>query len=405
MSDSRALPDPGLAVRVALLLTSTLTVMAGATIAPSLPALREHFADFPNVEYLARFVLTLPAFFVATCSPLAGYIVDRFGRRRLLIASVALYGVAGTSGAIFDSLPAILLSRALLGIAVAGTLTATTTLVGDYFSGMARTRMMAWRTTAVNGGGVIFMSLGGMLASLNWRGPFFVYLLALLLLPVIVRFLKEPPRAASARSAGAAGSPAATEPVPWLLIGVLYLLTFLYSWIFYVIPVQLPFYLREIGIGDPGLAGMAMAVVLLSSAVVSLIYAWIQTNISLPMRYFLGFGLMALGYASVGLFADLAIVFMGMVVTGTGMGIVMPALAVSLMDAAPAHVRGRVMGGNSTATMVGHFTSPLFSQPIVAAFGLSAPFRVSAVLLLVVAVVSTAVILRRSQMARRRADG
>ena len=405
MSDNRALPDPGLAVRVALLLTSTLTVMAGATIAPSLPALREHFADFPNVEYLARFVLTLPAFFVATCSPLAGYIVDRFGRRRLLIASVALYGVAGTSGAIFDSLPAILLSRALLGIAVAGTLTATTTLVGDYFSGMARTRMMAWRTTAVNGGGVIFMSLGGMLASLNWRGPFFVYLLALLLLPVIIRFLKEPPRAASARSAGAAGSPAATEPVPWLLIAVLYLLTFLYSWIFYVIPVQLPFYLREIGIGDPGLAGMAMAVVLLSSAVVSLIYAWIQTNISLPMRYFLGFGLMALGYASVGLFADLAIVFMGMVVTGTGMGIVMPALAVSLMDAAPAHVRGRVMGGNSTATMVGHFTSPLFSQPIVAAFGLSAPFRVSAVLLLVVAVVSTAVILRRSQMARRRADG
>ena len=188
--------------------------------------------------------------------------------------------------------------------------------------------------------------------------------------------------------------------MPWLLIGMLYLLTFLYSWIFYVIPVQLPFYLREIGLADPGVAGMAMAVVLLSSAVVSLVYAWIQTNISLPMRYFLGFGLMALGYALVGLYADLAAVFLGMVVTGTGMGIVMPALAVSLMDAAPARLRGRVMGGNSTATFVGHFTSPLFSQPIVAAFGLGAAFQVSAALLLVVAVVATAVILRRTRTAR-----
>ena len=400
MSDVRATPDPGSAVRLALLLTSTLTVMAGATIAPSLPALREHFADFPHVEYLARFVLTLPAFFVATCAPLAGYIIDRFGRRRLLIASVALYGVAGTSGAIFDSLPAILLSRALLGVAVAGTLTASTTLVGDYFTGMARTRMMAWRNTAVNGGGVIFMSLGGVLASLNWRGPFFVYLLALLLLPVIIRFLKEPPRASPPLTAGMTGGPLAPLPAPWLLIGVLYLLTFLYSWIFYVIPVQLPFYLREIGIGDPGLAGIAMAVVLLSSALVSLVYAWIQTNISLPLRYFLGFGLMALGYASVGLFENLGVVFFGMVVTGAGMGIVMPALAVSLMDAAPAHLRGRVMGGNSTATMVGHFTSPLFSQPIVAAFGLNAAFQVSAVLLAVIAVVATAVILRRARTAR-----
>ena len=397
MSDSSAATDPGFAVRTTLLLTSTLTVMAGATIAPSLPALSEHFADFPNVEYLARFVLTLPAFFVATCSPLAGYVIDRFGRRRLLIASVALYGLAGASGAIFDSLPAILLSRALLGIAVAGTLTATTTLVGDYFSGLQRTKMMAWRTTAVNGGGVLFMSLGGVLASLNWRWPFLVYLLALALLPIIIRYLKEPARAPKPRPTYNEDGSVVSVPVPWLLIGMLYLLTFLYSWIFYVIPVQLPFYLREIGLGDPGLAGMAMAVVLLSSAIVSTVYAWIQANISLPLRYLFGFGLMALGYASVGLFDNLAIVFFGMVVTGTGMGIVMPALAVSLMDAAPVHVRGRVMGGNSTATMAGHFTSPLFSQPIVAGFGLSAPFQVSAVLLAVIAVVATVVILRRTR--------
>jgi hypothetical protein len=46
--------------KISLLLISTLTVMSGATIAPSLPAMGEHFADVPNVDYLVRLALTLP---------------------------------------------------------------------------------------------------------------------------------------------------------------------------------------------------------------------------------------------------------------------------------------------------------------------------------------------------------
>jgi MFS family permease len=400
MSQPSPSPAATAAVRVTLLLTSTLTVMAGATIAPSLPALQAHFADVPNVDYLARFVLTLPALFVASCSPLAGYIIDRFGRRRLLIASVTLYGIAGTAGAIVDWLPAILLSRALLGVAVAGTLTATTTLIGDYFAGADRSRMMAWRTTAVNGGGVLFMALGGVLASLNWRGPFFVYLLALVLLPLVLRFLHEPPRVTRAQAAAARAAGAVLPPVPWLLIGMLGLLTFFYSWIFYVIPTQLPFLLREIGIGDPGLAGLAMASVLIGTSGMSLFYPRLQARLGQPLLFLLGFGIKAAGYAAIGLTESLPLVFAGAVVAGLGLGIVMPALAVTLLNAAPEHVRGRVMGGNSTATMLGHFTSPLLSQPIVAAFGLPAAFQASAAILAVIAVLTPAVLLLRRRAAR-----
>ncbi|HHP7243970.1 MAG TPA: hypothetical protein ACFE0H_04710 [Elainellaceae cyanobacterium] len=71
-----------LPVKVTLLLLSTLTVMAGATIAPSLPSMQAVFADTANVEYLVRLVLTIPALFIALGAPIVDVLIDRLGRNR-----------------------------------------------------------------------------------------------------------------------------------------------------------------------------------------------------------------------------------------------------------------------------------------------------------------------------------
>ncbi|MBF2006605.1 MAG: MFS transporter, partial [Chlorogloeopsis fritschii C42_A2020_084] len=115
--------------KATLLLASTLTVMAGATIAPSLPAMQDQFADVANVELWVKLVLTLPALFIVIGSPIAGVIVDRLGRKPLLLAAAILYGFAGGSGLILNSLFAILAGRALLGLAVAGVMVSATTLI------------------------------------------------------------------------------------------------------------------------------------------------------------------------------------------------------------------------------------------------------------------------------------
>lgn len=70
--------DPSLR-KATLLCLAALTVMAGATLAPSLPALENHFVDTANSELLTRLVLTLPALFIALFAPLAGVVFDRFG--------------------------------------------------------------------------------------------------------------------------------------------------------------------------------------------------------------------------------------------------------------------------------------------------------------------------------------
>ena len=71
---------PLLSRPLTLLLCSTLTVMAAATITPTLSAIAAHFAETPHAEFLTRLVLTLPALVIVLVAPLAGRARDARGR-------------------------------------------------------------------------------------------------------------------------------------------------------------------------------------------------------------------------------------------------------------------------------------------------------------------------------------
>ena len=113
-SDSIALENRvnTLPVKIVLLLIGTLTVMSGATIAPSIPAMQDYFKAVPNSEYLVRLALTLPALFIALGAPIVGILIDKFGRKPILLFSLALYGIAGSSGFILNSLESMQIGRA-----------------------------------------------------------------------------------------------------------------------------------------------------------------------------------------------------------------------------------------------------------------------------------------------------
>ena len=58
-------------LKITLLLTSMMTMMAGAVVAPSLPQIKQVFIKVENVEILTRLVITLPALFIAFFRPLS----------------------------------------------------------------------------------------------------------------------------------------------------------------------------------------------------------------------------------------------------------------------------------------------------------------------------------------------
>ncbi|MBW4579535.1 MAG: MFS transporter [Tildeniella nuda ZEHNDER 1965/U140] len=375
--------------KATLLLVSTLTVMAGATIAPSLPAMQEHFSEVNNAALWVRLVLTLPALFIVIGSLLAGVVVDRFGRKPLLLAAAALYGLAGASGYVFDSLFHILVGRAFLGFAVAGIMVTATTLIADYYSGAARATFLGLQAAFMGLGGVLFLSLGGFLADQNWRFPFLIYLFAWLLVPLIAWAISEPQRAASAVPKAAINSgiqdstPGSRPAFPVKLLVFICGIALLTQIIFYLIPVQLPFYLKELANANASQSGLAIALATLFSAMSSLFYGKIKQRLGFFSILVLVFGLMGAGYSIIGLVHSYALVLVGLAIAGAGLGLLMPTLNLWIASEVSDAARGRALGGSTTFFFLGQFLSPLVSQPLSKVVGLSTTYALAGGLMLV----------------------
>ncbi|WP_309086232.1 MFS transporter [Chelativorans sp.] len=371
-----------------ILFLSALTIMAGATISPALPAIEAHFAESPNAALLTRLILTVPALSIAFCAPVAGVFADRYGRRPVALASVLLYAAAGMSGLYADSLLILLVGRALLGVAVAGIMTVATALVGDFFTGPARERFMGRQSAFIGIGGLFFLTGGGLLAEFHWRAPFAVYAISLALLPAVLLFIPEPRRASAAERAQARQEAGPLFTLPLLAVfGV----AILNSVVFYLMPTQLPFHLQGVGVDAPVLVGVAMGLMTLCGAVVSFFYGRVRALVSVPGAFALGFSVMAAGLLLAGLAGSFAAVLPAAALVGCGLGTIMPTLGSASMALASDSNRGRVSGMLTGSIFLGQFISPFASQPLVAEGGYATAFGVGAASILIASLIALAV--------------
>ncbi len=367
---------PTLATRVTLLAASSLTVMAGAAIAPSMTALQAAFGGVKHGNLLVPLVMTLPALVVVILSPLVGLALDRWGRRRMLLGSLLIYALAGAAGSLANSLTELLIGRALLGVGMAGVMTGATTLLADYFRGPARDRVMGEQGAFMGLGGVIFLLSAGELAEVSWRLPFLMYGLGL---PVVVAgwfFVREP----AVEPEPVEGAPGNTEHsagkarLPWGLILGIYAAGLVGHLAFYFVPVKLDFLIHQQFQGTPRLSGIAIAVITLSSALTALSYGSLQRRASHVTILAATFGLLGIGYVGMGLATSYVVLLVGLTVAGAGLGILIPNLNIWLVGRTPADMRGRLLGGVSMAVFLGQFLSPFISTPLQDGMGIASGF-------------------------------
>ncbi len=380
-----------LARKIVLLFVATLTIMAGTTIAPSLPAIEARYADVPDVALLSRMVLTLSSLFVALFAPMAGLLADRYGRKRLLVGAIALYGIAGASGLVVDSLPALLAGRAALGLAIGTIMTVSTALIGDYFAGTERERYLGLQQAFTQLGGVAFVMGGGLLAELHWRLPFAIYGIAFLLVPAALCFLTEPPRARKTQDAQA---PADTAGVNWAGVGIICLLAFLVNISFYTIPSQLPFHMKAMGMQDASSFGLVIGVFNLTGALAALGFGLLKRRLHSTSIFTLGFALMTAGFALLYSAGALPPILLATATMGAGVGIIVPNIMSSALSQATPRLRGRIAGMVTASMFIGHFCSPFVSQRWVAASGYVAMFQNVAMVLAGLAILSLLAALR-----------
>jgi MFS family permease len=360
-----------------LALLSLVSVAAALLLAPVLPSMVAHFSADPAAEQKGLMALAIPALAVAISAPLWGRIVDAIGRKRLLVLSLACYGLIGVAPAFLDDLGIIIGFRIALGIAEAAVMTASTTLIGDYFRGAEREKWLVFQTAAASVAGIFFLALGGIIGDGDWRHAFYVYLLALVAVPLCIIFLDEPSVHAQDEEP--------SRGFPWRRVSGLYIAALMASIMFFLLPIQVPFLLTAIGYSAPMIIGLTNAA---GAIAVPLGAGLFRMRSSKPFwqNMFLAFLLMAIGFGIVSQTTNYALLLAGIVVGSLGAGVALPLMLTAIMERLPFDQRGRGTGGFQTAFFLGNFVSPIIVIALTAAgAGLSGSIGIIGIVALILA--------------------
>ena len=339
-----------------MLLLAMTTSMSNVAIVTTLPHLKEYFTNINNIEFYSRLMLTLPSLVIALLAPILGHFIFSFGKKRSLLIALFFFSFFGTAGLYLNSIESLLASRALFGLCVATLMIVSTSLVGDYFKEHDRHKFMGYQSAFMAIGGVFFVVGGGFLSDINWRFPFGIYFIGLVLLPFVILFLKEK-------------KIESTQEELSIDIGknmlVVYFLAFIYMLLFFILPTQIPFLLIEKFEASGKMAGTVIATAFFCNALGAIAFSKLKKYLNFIAIYLIGITLMALGFSLVGVINHIYFFFITSPFLGFAGGIMMTNATAWMLSKTSHEKRVKSSGYFTSAIFLGQFLSPIVFHPFL----------------------------------------
>jgi len=168
---------------------SLMGVLGVSSITPAFPKLAQALNVNPkNIGFLVT-AFTFPSLILG---PIIGVLADRLGRKKIIVPSLFLFGIAGTACAFVRDFNLLLLLRFLEGIGAASLLSLSFTLIGDLYTGDKRTTAIGYNASVNSIGTAIYPTIGGALATLGWYYPFILPIAAIPIGLLVLLGLKNP---------------------------------------------------------------------------------------------------------------------------------------------------------------------------------------------------------------------
>ncbi|MED3574275.1 multidrug efflux MFS transporter NorA [Cytobacillus praedii] len=128
-------------------------------------------------------------------SPLAGRWADRFGRKKMIILGLLFFSVSELLFGVGKTVEVLFISRMLGGVSAAFIMPAVTAFIADITTVETRPKALGYMSAAISTGFIIGPGIGGFLAEIGVRIPFFsAALLALVAAILSIITLREPER-------------------------------------------------------------------------------------------------------------------------------------------------------------------------------------------------------------------
>ena len=348
---------------VAILLSSMLILMGGAAVAP---ALNEIKLAFPGQDFMTSLIITLPSLAVAIVGYAVGLAADRFGKVKVLFLALTIFVVAGVASYWLPTLESILVARFILGIGIAGITSTVTALIAEYYGGIQRVKVLSYQSAAMGIGVLILEFTGGTLAEISWRTPFLVYLIGMPILIMAILSMREPRM--SEHDKDEIADIVAHEKfrkADYKIVALCYVSIFFCMNLVFLLPTSIPIVLSGLGVSS-SIVGLFLGFHGVANAVFSILYRRITARIP-PFRILgLGFLCMGVGFAVLILWPSVPLAIFTLIITGVGVGMIVPSLVNTLAGEVTGSNAGSIMGGYGTCLNFGQFAISLLSVPLLA---------------------------------------
>jgi MFS family permease len=355
------------------------SAMGGPALAPALPAIKAAYAPVPHIEFWTKTLLAVTGLFSAVGAPLFGWLSDRWGRKRALVAALLGWAFFGSSGMIPQPFWTLLAGRAALGLSLGGLLAANTAMIADSFGADRQRRMMGLQSAFSSSGVLLALIVSGWVAGLHWRWSFSLFLLGFAVAPLVLA-CPEPARRDSRPQEAVGAAPFAAGLAGLCLFAFMVLVAFT------IIPTQLPFFMKQQGVHSAARMGLLLAFMPLSAAVAGRVYARVSPRLGLWNLFpFAGLAMLA-GFEVLSRTTGLAHLIGGQVLVGLGCGLAMPHVNIVLARLVPQERRGRAMGLLTGSKFMGQFFSPILLQPVLVYSGYGVMFQTAGWIMLASAV-------------------
>jgi MFS family permease len=360
-------PTPDQRRILALVYTVSLTSIMGNTLlAPAIPDILDEFGRASGASGVLVAAIPLPGIVIA---PIIGILADRFGRRRVLVPCLAVFGLAGSMVALAPTFELLLLARFLQGFGSAGLINLSVVLISDHFDGPARTHWIGRNSSALILALAVFPMLSGLITdAAGWRWALAPYSLSLITAVIARRMLPADAPNVTPRIRQQLGGIGQGLRNP-LLLSVLLGGALAFAVTFGAFLTALPTHLEEdfglsaswrgVIIGLPGIPafvtafnfGRLRAVVATGTVLIAASICWIA------------------GFLLIGLTSSIAVVALGAMLYGLADGALIPSLQDTASRLAPDHQRASILATWTGFARAGQASGPLIAGVVLAAGG------------------------------------
>ena len=351
-----------------------MAVLGVATITPAFPKIVQELKISLQDVGLLITVFTFPGIILTL---VLGVLADRFGRKKILIPSLMLFGIAGGACALVRDFNLLLIVRFFQGIGAASLMSLNVTIIGDLYSGKERATAIGYNASVLSVGTASYPAVGGALAMLGWYYPFLLSFIAIPVGLLVLFSLKNP-------------EPKKEEHLKEYLSNVwqsiknrqvvgLFIATVITFIIFYgAYLTYFPLLIGHSFGASPLIIGLIVASMSLTTAFTSSQLGKLAKVYSERNLLKAAFIIYALAFVIIPFVPNLWALLIPTLILGVAHGISNPSRLILLAGLAPIKHRAAFMSISATVLRLGQTLGPLLMGAIFGIWGMGGPFYVAA---------------------------